>query len=704
MKKTIYQTKKILYIITVASLMLNTEALAQNVEFKASNFKDRKEEFKVAVSNIKAGDEYLEASNEAVALVKSPGDAFKNALKLFLNANDFNSNSAMLNMKIGNCYLYTNEKFRAKEYLDKSLRLDNDVDPMLHFYLGQSFQLNYEFDKAIEHYKIFEEIAKNKYVEEYKKLTTKYKEECKSAKELIQDPQRVWVDNLDNINTSRDDYSPCISADGELLIFTSRRKNSHQPNGLGEYDSDIYTSALKDEKWLMPVNMGSPLNTEADETASGLSYDGQRMLLFKVENNNADVYESVLNGIEWSTPKRKMSSVNNTEKNETYASYEPQDIKVYYINDGGFRGDNEIYFSGVMVYTVASYRPWGKGQSVGHKINTHFHEGSVFIHPDGQTMYFSSQGHNSMGGYDIFISVKDKLAQWSIPVNLGYPINTPYDDLFFAATANGKHAYIASNRDGGKGGMDIYKVTFWGPKKPILIDTEDYLLASIAEPVKDVHIEKAVVVERRSLTVFKGRVIDAISRKPVEASIEITDNLKGEVIQILKSNSVTGKFLLSLPSGLNYGIAVKAEGYLFHSENFDIPEYSEFNMVNKDIELKNIVVGSKITLKNIFFAFAKADLTPASNMELSRLEKLLNEIPTLKIEISGHTDNTGSKEFNLKLSDERAKVVVEYLIQKGINASRLTAKGYGQLRPVDTNDTSEGRQQNRRTEFEIVGN
>ncbi len=175
-----------------------------------------------------------------------------------------------------------------------------------------------------------------------------------------------------------------------------------------------------------------------------------------------------------------------------------------------------------------------------------------------------------MGGYDIFISKKVQ-GQWTKPVNMGYPINTPYDDFFFAATANKKFAYISSNRAGGKGGYDIYKVTFWGEEKKPVFETEDYLLASIVMPVKDQNIEKSVEVKKKSLTVFKGITIDAISRKPVEAQIEITDNATGSVIETFTTNSATGKFIITLNSGKNYGIAVKAPGYLFHSENFDIP-------------------------------------------------------------------------------------------------------------------------------------
>jgi len=691
--------KLVLVLLFLPGLMM-----AQNVEFKAANFKEKKEEFKLAMEQIEKGNEFLDLANESIALVKLPGDNFKLALQLYLKAQKLNSNNAELNMKIGNCYLYTNEKHKSIDHLNKAYELDKEVSPMLYFCLGQSSQLQYKFDEAIKHYKSFEERAKSKYVEEYKKITGKYKKECKYGKEFYANPDRAWVDNIKSVNSEWDDYSPCLSADGELLMFTSRRENGHSKNSLGEYDGDIYMTFLKKNKWSSPKNVGPPLSTPNDETGSALAYDGQRLLLFKEENGNTDIYESNLDGITWSEPKRKMSKIPNTEHNETYATYEPQDIKLYYIYDGMDRGDQEIFISGLMVYTVSEYNKWGKGQSLGQPVTTRYNEGSVFVHPDGRTMYFSSQGHNSMGGYDIFMSKKNDLEQWTKPVNLGYPINTPYDDLFYASTANGKYAYIASNRNEGKGGLDLYKVTFWGPPKQLLVGSEDFLLASIAEPVQDNRIEEAVEVDKRSLTVFKGRVIDAISRKPITAQIEILDNKTGKVFSVFKSNSVTGKFLLSLPAGRNYGIAVKSDGYLFHSENFDIPEKSDFNLVNKEVELKNIAIGSKIALRNIFFNVGKSDLSPESTPELLRLIKLLTDVPSLKIEISGHTDNTGSEDLNLRLSSARAKVVVDYLVREGIAASRLASKGYGSSRPVDANSTSEGRQQNRRTEFEITGN
>jgi outer membrane protein OmpA-like peptidoglycan-associated protein len=234
--------------------------------------------------------------------------------------------------------------------------------------------------------------------------------------------------------------------------------------------------------------------------------------------------------------------------------------------------------------------------------------------------------------------------------------------------------------------------------------TEDYLLASRVMPMKDGEIEATVEVKKKSLTVFKGRTIDDLTGKPVEAVIEITDNATGKVIQNFTTNSATGKFIISLNSGKNYGIAVKADGYLFHSENFDIPDGSVDNLVDKEIRLKNIKIGSKIALRNIFFDVGKATLRSESNAELDRLVKLMKDVPKLKIEISGHTDNTGSAALNDKLSQERAEAVMNYLKSKGITADRMTAVGYGSNRPIASNNNAEGRQENRRTEMEIKGN
>lgn len=677
-------------------------AQAQNVDFKAANFKDDKDGLKAALENIKLGDEQRELGYQAIISVKDVATPMNKALFYFNQAQKFNPNNAELNYKIGSCLLYTNRKSEAIKYLDKAKELGGDVGKDFDFYYGQALQLASEFDKAIKSFKAFQANASGKQLEELGGFVKKHIKECNSGKTLSATPERVWVDNLSEINSDADDFSPCVSTDGESLMFTSRRNNGHTPNEIGIYDAEIYSTAYANKKWSKPANAGNNVNSLADDVTGNLSYDGQSMLMYRSENGNADLFESELNGLEWGPAKPGPKAI-NTEYNQTFTSYSFDGVKLYFITDqkgGGGKAGNDIFFSGRMAMGNGQY---GKPQTAGTKINTKYNEGSVFMTPDGKYMFFSSQGHNSMGGYDIFMA-KWHQGQWLEPVNLGYPINTPYDDMFFAATANGKFAYISSNRDGGKGGMDIYKVTFWGPEKPVIYDTEDYLLASMAVPTTETTLERPKVVEKKSLTVFKGIVVDAITGKPLDADLELMDVGKSEVINNSKTNSATGKFLLSLPAGKNYGITVTKEGYLFHSENFNLPEGDDFNMVNKKVELYNIKVGSKIALRNVFFASGSADITSDSYPELDRLVKLLKDVPGLEIELSGHTDNRGSEKTNTKLSQDRAQAVVDYLISKGIAANRLTAKGYGPSQPVASNETAAGRQANRRTEFLITAN
>lgn len=693
---------KIRLSIFVGLFFIGGVSLAQDVEFKAGNFKEQKDEFKAALEHFEKGQEFLKAGNEAIYAVVDPGNNFKAAIKEFDIAYKFNPKSALLNFYLGNAYLYTNEKYKAKKYLDEAFKLNPEVDDFMDFYRGMAAQLDMDFANAIKLYKKFEANSKSKQIESLGRMLTQRIKECQSGTELVAKPERVWIDNVKNLNSAQDDYSPCITTDGTTIMITSTRSNGHQPNEVGDYDGDIYVSEYENGKWSAPKNMGAPLNTQFDETASMLSYDGTKLLSFKKEGDDYNVYESKLSGRNWSSPEAMHRSL-NTIANQTYASYSTNRRRIYIVTDkltGGESKGTDIYELGLMNNSSTEY---GSATSVGIEINTKFNEGSVYIHPRGDLMYFCSEGHNSMGGYDIFVS-RRKQGKWQEPENLGYPINTPYDDYFFAVTASGKFAYIASNREGGQGGLDIYKVTFWGDPKEFNSSTEDYLLASIANPIQEVQIEREVKVDKTALTVFKGATIDAISRKPVEATIDITDNGTGQVIETFTTNSATGKFLLSLTAGKNYGIAVKAPGYLFHSENFDVVEPTGFNMINKTIELKNIKKGSKIALRNIFFDSGESTLKSESNSELDRLVQLLKDVPSLVIEISGHTDNVGSETMNAKLSQSRADAVVAYLVGKGIKKERLKSKGYGSSQPVASNSSADGRQQNRRTEFEILEN
>lgn len=680
--------------ILLALFLLNIFSLnAQNVEFEKENFPNDKDGLKEATRNIKEGDKLYE--------VMAMG-TFKAALDYYLPANKFNPNNALLNYKIGACYLNSHyESKKSLTFLKKAYELKNNVADDILFLLAKAQHLNLEFDEAIKNYTKYKNLLAPKELQEKRKEIDKYIQECNVGKELVKNPIRVWIDNVgDAINSSYPDYSPLISADESMMIFTSRRDNTTgggKDQNDQKYFEDIYVSYKNDNnKWQPATNIGKPLNTDKNDATIGLSSDGQELFIFK----EGDIYKCILKGTEWESPKALPKTI-NTPAREADGSFSYNGKTMYFASEREDKtfGGMDLYMS-----NMGEKGKWEEATNMGSVLNTEFDERSVFMHPDGRTMYFSSNGHNTMGGFDIFSTTLNDDGTWSEPVNLGYPVNTPDNDLFFVISASGKHGYYSSAKEGGLGDHDIYMITFRGPEKPGIQSNEDNLIASIAEPISETVIQETVEIKTMRLTILKGTVKDAISLNPIEADIEIVDNSKNAVISTFKSNSATGKFLVSLPSGKNYGIAVKAEGYLFHSENFDIPEATNYQEVSKEIMLNKLAVGSKIVLKNIFFDYAKATLRSESFPELERVYKLLTDFPNLKIEISGHTDNLGSLQLNVKLSESRAKAVVDYLIKLGISASRLEFKGYAYLQPIATNDTEEGRQENRRVEFKVLSN
>jgi len=672
-------------------LPLLTWAQSMNIDFSKNNFPNQKEELKIAKENIKKGDEYYFNKNEAI---------IKNALPYYLKANEFNPNNADLNFKIGNCILKSPNKSSAYQYLKNAMELNPSINPELHYQLGKAYQLNSQFDKALEHYNLYMQAGGKKIAEaDYDKVQKRMKE-CNSGIELIKSPKRVFIDILPKtVNSVYPDYVPVISADESVLIFTSRREGT-TGNCFDEYINepceDIYISTKENGEWAAAKNIGTPINTNHHDATISLSPDGQSLYIYRDDDGDGNIYISNLVGNTWSEPAKLPSPINSKAHEPSISVSYDGKIAYFVSNRDGGLGGRDIYYC-----TKNEKGKWDKAINMGPTINTIYDEDGVFMMPDGKTLYFSSKGHNTMGGFDVFKTVNNN-GVWSFPENIGYPINGPDDDVFFVLSASGRRGYYSAARENGIGEKDICIITFLGEEKQPLLSTEDNLLASLTAPIKETKIQQAVEIKGPQITLLKGVVTDAFTNKPLEATIDLIDNVKNEMLASFKSNSATGKYLVSLPSGKNYGIAVKAEGYLFHSENFDLPATADYQEVVKDVALKNISVGNKIVLKNIFFDTNKSTLRPESTSELERLIKLLNDVPNMRIEISGHTDNKGSADYNQKLSESRAHAVVEYLVGKGIISSRLEYKGYGLTQPISTNDTEEGRQENRRTEFKIL--
>lgn len=663
---------------------------AQNVAFNSAAFPGKEDGVKAALKNIKAGDKFLSADHPNYRL----------ALELFLKANNFNPNNAELNYKIGLCYFKTKKTTEAITHFEKASSLNPRVALDLKFYLAKCYHFEYKFDEAINLLIAFRQTLDPQSISEYEKAIEKEINECKTGKELVANPIRVVIENMGkNINSPRPDYSPVVSADRSVLFFTSMRATTTGgkiDESRNQYFEDIYFS-VKDSlgNWGEAQNPGKPLNSENHDAVVGISPDGQQIYIYKGESNG-DIFTSKLDGNTWQKPESLGKNV-NSPFHESSASFSYDFLTVYFVSDriDGY-GGHDIYKS-----KKDEKGRWGFAENLGGDINTPYEETGIFAHPDGKTFYFSSKGHNTMGGFDIF-KITYENGKWSAPINLGYPVNTTGDDVFFSVSADGKYGYYSSSKAGGLGSHDIYQISFLGKEKELISNNEDNLIAFRIQGVQEKVLEQKVEIDNVNLMILKGTIMDEFTKAPLFATIELTDLTSNKVVATFENNKASGKYLVSLPGGKNYGITVNSDQCLFYSDNVDLTESNGFNEVVKDILLKKIAVGSSVVLKNIFFDSGKSTLKAESEKELENLLKMLNEIPTLKIEISGHTDNVGSATFNKNLSEKRAQAVVDYLVGKGINADRLTFIGYGFDQPKASNDTPEGRQENRRTEFKVL--
>ena len=704
--------------LTFSFLLLTVNCFAQDVPFDKNLFKERKDEFKIARDQLEEGYKIFEIYPETFMSVnhldyRARSSYYKEALPILFEANKFNPNNAQLNYRIGRCYLASSVyKEECLPHFLKAQKLDPNVSRDINYYLGMGYQLTMEFDKAIAAFKIHQSVLTGKDPIEVEETQNRINE-CEIGKKLVAKPVRAFIDNFGNVvNSKYPEYGAIISADESVMMFTSRRNTTTGggiAEGLNEYYEDIYITNKVGGKWTSPVNMGTNVNSNEHDATVAVAPDAQSMIIYKDDKGDGNLYETKLVGATWSKPV-KMNKFINSKYHESSASYSNDSKTLYFVSNkpGGF-GEHDIYYT----KWDEIKKDWGEAVNVGPTINTKHNEESVVIHPDGKTLYFSSQGHETMGGYDIFMSkLQADGVTWGKPENIGYPINSVDDDVFFVINASGRRGYYSSFKADGYGEKDIYMITFLGPEKPLQLSAEDNLLANIAEPVREKLIEKQVDAATKRITILKGVVRDEKTLKPLYSDIELIDVEENKTLAKFESNETTGKYLVSLPSGKNYGLIVRADGYLFHSENFNIPETAAYQEVVKNIDLKRVEVGSKIVLKNIFYDYNKATLRDASKNELDRLIKLLVENPTLKIELSAHTDSRGGDKYNEDLSQRRAQSCVDYLIKGAIATDRLVSKGYGEQELIisDTeiaklkfeDEKEEAHQQNRRTEFKIL--
>ncbi len=715
---------KILSTIGAALFFLMANGQSQSVPFERAYFDDKKDEFKSAVASLQSGTEfYIQGRKEFEDFKKqylmknrfypisiydfenNGFSYFKRALGHLINANRFNPNNEDLNYMLGFIYFYTDPNNpETLKYLEKALELNSAPDSDVNYWLAWCYQLNSRWDEAIKYYGLHDVMLHQKpkvalpLIDDLKKKM----EECRVGKQLCENPERVFVENLGpNVNTEFAEYGASITADESNIFFTSRRPGSvggRKDESDNQFFEDVYFSSRIKNKWQKPLQLSKNVNTEGHDALAGLSQDGNRLFLYRyTAMDGGDLYETRLEGNDWQEPQ-SLGRYINTKYHESSVSLSYDGKHLYFVSDkeSGF-GEKDIYVS-----DLDMNGNWGMPHNLGPNINTKYSEDGVFIHPDGVTLYFSSKGHNTMGGYDIFKSTLSDNT-WSKPLNLGCPINSPNDDVFFVVSGSGNKAYFSSSKPGGYGDKDLYKITFLGPEKKPILNTQDQLLSSSAITIDNLKMESQIELSVPKVTIVKGTISDEKTGKFLEADIELDDLEKNINLAVFNSNSSSGKYLISLPSGKNYGITIRAKGYLFHSENFNLPKAADYQELTLDFALKKVEIGHSVILKNIFFDSGKSSLKGESLNELEKLYNLLKDNGQIKIEISSHTDNVGGTESNQKLSDNRSAAVIKYLIDKGISADRLKAKGYGEQKPIAGNDSAEGRQSNRRTEFKIIG-
>lgn len=568
-------------------------------------------------------------------------------------------------------------------YKEKMMTANPIIPLVEYFYLAGLHMAIGSYEKCLKNAVRYKNspLADKRYIVRIDKMI----ENCEFAIEAIKNPVDFDPINLgSSINSELPEYFPSITADDSTFLFTRRVNDLSAPGGRQE---EIFVSKkTPNNNWSNSSLVSNAINSKYNEGAPTFSPDGQYIIFVGCETGakgdyeygddrkgygSCDLFYSQNNGTNWSKPVNLGSKI-NTKHWETQPSFSSDGKTLYFIRGMTYdrqrrNPDNQDIY----VTTISEDGQWTKPEKLPPNINSPHREESVQIHPDGKTLYFSSNGHPGMGGMDLYMSRKLDDNTWSDPVNLGYPLNTFKNDISILISPKGDKGYFSSDREGGYGDLDLYSFNVDKKFKPLPI------------------------------TFIKGKIIDAESKLPLFAFFQLTDLKKGNIISQMQSKLENGEFLITVPKNIDFALHAEKEGYMFYSRNI----YRDSLSLSKDgfliIELEKVKPGTFI-LENIFFEKSKSSLKKSSLVELNKVLKLMQINPDLKIQISGHTDSDGDDDFNLELSINRAKSVVNWLIENSIDKNRLSFKGYGETRPIEENNSIANKAKNRRTELTII--
>lgn len=598
---------------------------------------------------------------------------YQEAKELLQKAIEKHPTYTRAHVRLAEIHLELKEYDLAKKYFLKILEFDDGPRNQfqVNFTVGKIEMDKGNYESAIAYFEQAEKVEKKS--KKMMAMVERKLEESRFAYDAVSHPVDFNPVRLDStINSEYDEYLPVVTADESMMVFTRRFNNDTTPN------EDFFMSKKMEDtlQWKMALGLADPINTEENEGAICLTPDGKRMF-FAAKNRpdgmgGFDLFYCIRVGEEWQGPYNMGPPVNSYGW-ESQPSISADGKALYFSSRRkGGEGGIDIWVS----YLKDNF--WGEPVNLGPEINTPKDEQTPFIHPDNETLYFSSDGHIGMGDDDLFVARLDSTGNWGKPENLGYPINTSGNENGLIVTASGDRAYYSSFHEGS--GLDLFYFPL--PK----------------------------TVQPTYVTYVKGTILDSETKAKLAATIELIDLDTGDTILETISDRISGEFLVTLPTGKNYMYNVSKQNYLFHSENFSLKEVETNAPFLIDIPLTPAFdeetfesnVGQTVVLKNVFFETNSFELKPASYTELDKLVDLLNQYDLLHIEIGGHTDSIGSADYNLELSTNRAESVFKYLIDKGIVDERLSYRGYGKTQPIAENETEVGRAINRRTEFKII--
>ena len=568
--------------------------------------------------------------------------------------------------KLADTYVNLRDFFKAERYFEKGIALDSMYAPVAFYFLAQVEWDLEKYTESAAHAQAY--LSKDPKNAKNKSAATFLLANARFVSTAMQHPAAFNPQNLGpSVNTANSEYFPSLTADGSTMIFT------RDDGG----DENFYQTQWKNNAWQTAEPLKG-VNTVENEGAQAISADGS-WIAFTACNRrgdgsqgSCDLYWSQLKAEGWTTASPFSNVINSASwEAQPTISANGKNI-VFSSNRPGGRGKIDLWQT-----TRQANGKWTKPENLGPLLNTGGEDQTPFLHPDGQTLYFSSDSLPGMGGKDIYFSRRQPDGAWGAPQNLGYPINTKGEDVMLTVSLDGRVAYYATNRPGGKGRLDMYS----------------FELPAYARP--------------QAVTYARAKVHDALTGYPIVAKVDFIDLKTGQSYASALTRK-DGSALVCLPAGTDYALNVSKEKYLFYSEHFNLLETATFEQpfsLNIDLQPINpdstATAGKPIVLRNVFFEIGSAELKSESAMELNRLATLLIESPTLRIQINGHTDNVGDDRSNFTLSENRARSVLNYLVQKKVPVERLRSKGFGETEPMEPNDTPEGRARNRRTEFVV---